>query len=295
MPKYKESILKNKAYTYWGNDNTFYQWQPSELQQTLTLEDWLSMNANLGLTRIDSKYAVLYQSPRITLGDYRLYELRYLNPIRTNSLRFLMDQERENIVLLAESNGPIYTLWENLVKKYPDNKQLLFNHNPEKITEEILLEYVKFFFANVIGKHGPFHLIESLEDIKSRANNHYNLHPEEIAKQAYTAEQWEEALTNCLSLYRHHDILEEKQTDEQTQEETIKSYTLLNILMVFKATLFKANISITTAKDNYGLISLSNESSGNIAEDPDQPGKYKIFFYLNAEEQTGETNLPVFP
>lgn len=95
------------------------------------------------------------------------------------------------------------------------------------LDEDNVLDYIRFFFANVVGQHGRFLVVEAIDDIAWRENPPPNAR-EVISKMI-------EPLT----------LLEQKADG---------SY-IVQAYMVFKTGLFKADVSV--AAD--GVITLSHE------------------------------------
>ena len=115
-------------------------------------------------------------------------------------------------VILDFTNGPIYKLNETL---------------PVKLSEETVVEYIRFFFSYVRGQKGKFVLVESVDDI------HWLEDPPPPARKA---------------IGKMIEPVVVKQADP-------KNGFILMICMTFKNALFKAQVTI----DKIGRITLGNE------------------------------------
>jgi hypothetical protein len=116
------------------------------------------------------------------------------------------------ITVLNFSNEPIYTL----------NRDL-----PIKLNEEIIEEYVRFFFAYVRGKHGRFLIVENVDDINWKED------PPPTARKAIGK------------------MLVPLKLNKAAKDGSYK----MTACMMFKNSLFKSDINI---KPN-GLVALENE------------------------------------
>ncbi len=117
-----------------------------------------------------------------------------------------------SVTLLNWTNEPIYKLNENL---------------PIQLNEKNVIDYVRFFFTFVRGRHGRFLVVETIDDISWK---------EEIPPAA------RKAIGNLIEPVRLRGI------------EKDGTY-LLSVRMVFKDSLFKSKVNVTPQ----GLVSLSDE------------------------------------
>jgi hypothetical protein len=117
-----------------------------------------------------------------------------------------------SVTLLNWTNEPIYRLNEKL---------------PIQLSEKDVIDYVRFFFTFVRGRHGRFLITESIDDISWK---------EDIAPSA------RKAIGNLVEPVRLRGI------------EKDGTY-LLSVRMLFKDSLFKSKVRVTPQ----GLVSLSDE------------------------------------
>ncbi|RYE43776.1 MAG: hypothetical protein EOP48_22780 [Sphingobacteriales bacterium] len=285
-------MTKANKCSYWALDNSFYKWKKSDLKDNFDLESWLALNANLNLIKFDPKFTEFYESERIQIGDYKLYQMINWSGIRNNSYRFLADIKEDKVILLYDSNEKIYELFKTEHAKYPETPLLSDTLSPDPGTGSLhIWDYTKFFFNNIVGRHGRFEIVENLDEVRNRINNFYKLNPEQNEQDHSHRENWENALIKFFDTYNEKystDINISFREDEQGSE-VIESYTISEVPLIFKNALFKCTVNISVSEDNYGVIELSNESQAIL--EPDISGKFELIF--NSTKNTPEIDEEV--
>lgn len=144
--------------------------------------------------------------------DYALYQISDYEAIPNVKKYILYRADNKDIVPVTWTNQPIYEL----------NKKA-----PIVITDETVIDYIKFFFHYVRGRHGRFLIVEHVDDIQWKET------PPPNARKALI------------------DLIEPVRIVSKGKDGSIT----LSCNMVFKDSLFKSNVLI----DGQGKVSLHDE------------------------------------
>ena len=102
---------------------------------------------------LDSENITIMSQPISFYKEYNLLDITDNNSVP--SIRIFAVFNGDNLVLLDWTNSPIYKLNEEV---------------PISLNDKNILDYVRFFFNFVKGKHGKFIIVESLDDISWKEN-----------------------------------------------------------------------------------------------------------------------------
>ncbi|KAA0988672.1 hypothetical protein [Dyadobacter aurulentus] len=243
-----------------------YGWTEIPLE-SFSVEDYIKMNRNLDMIRFNPiQVTKILKATKMDLyKDYTLYEFYDTSPIRDFPVRILYNREAGLMSELTGTNAPIYTLNSTSFTKMISKTELTDDE-----LYAVLTKYVRFFFNNVEGRHGSFHIVETFEEIKKYVQVFYeteatkddtqlirNLDPGKIGelRSLIKSTIYKPAKSDFYKIKRgfRNDT---EDTEWISYEENEASFRL-NAYMVFKGALFNANVRVYS--NNLG------SPSGNIA------------------------------
>jgi len=123
----------------------------TKLNKSETRDMLAMVQPHIDLSGLSAETADILSASLHFYPGYRLIEItdRETNPVKK---RFVI-YKGEDIIFMDYTNTPIYEL----------NKRA-----PITLSKDTLLDYIRFFFRFVRGKHGRFLIVESVDDIQWR-------------------------------------------------------------------------------------------------------------------------------
>ncbi len=272
----------------------FYNWEwvdPKDQDHALSYEDYVNINGNIQLIRIDPGIAHQYMwvAKNINIfnnkenNGFKLYQCDAPSEMRKNiPLRFFYSKKYEKAFELKGNNHPFYDMFEFIYQNPSISQDILGKDivdwfNP---SNDNLEKYIRIFFDNVQGRHGRFEIVEPYQkkdgEIKksycllyNRIVKFYERHPDEHSSVYHPDENlaFHQELLGYLNrkdniLFRH----KYSHTVEIITRDS-KIYGVWNSChMIFKNSLFGVDVLVQTSGKNLGHISLFNEKQLTLAD-----------------------------
>lgn len=267
MTKEKSKTSQSqKPLISWLKD--FYGWEKSA--NSLDSEDFVNINRSVLLVKFNPKTASdnLWISRNFSLfcqnnDGFSLYQCDSPSPIRKNiPLRFFYSKKYGKAFILNGQNKPLYEMFEFMLNNAEVKKSTIGSIESVLTNEHHFMQYSRLFFDNVAGRHGRFEIVEtfktnkntyvgSYEQLQNRIDTHHRLLKNRNSEESdFLGEKLNNEFHQSLSSH-----LNERDKEIIKKGYSIKDATWINCYMIFKSTLFMADIEV----DEKGAVVISNE------------------------------------
>lgn len=265
----KSNGSNKKPLINWLSD--FYGWKkPSDL---LDSEDFVKINRSILLVKFNPKTArdSLWVAANFSMfchvenEGFLLYQCDSPSPIRKNiPLRFFYNKKYGKAFILDGQNKPIYEMFKFMLNNEEVRNSTIGNMESFIKNRSCFLQYCRHFFDNVAGLHGRFEIIEPFQVADGSHASSYDLLKNRIETNSRLLKNRnpEGHILNSnteLNIEFHKNLkthLHQRDQHIISNGHAVEDNKWLGCYMIFKATLFKADISV----DDKGSVLLSNES-----------------------------------